>query len=291
LQLEKKNLAIILLAVLLAASGIGNLFLWIIGGLFSQPEKVTCVVGYPADPFTIDPVDTWDGLSFRIEQQVIEGLVDYDVSNHPNYSVKPMLAESWYWHNSTKISFKIREDVFFHDGTRLDANAVKWNFERLVYFCNASGTLTANLTAALPSSLYYLNNGTFLFNHFEVPSKYNFTIYLNSQFNALLDLLTYIPTCICSPSSTPTNRYIDMASEKLVGTGPFKYMYYRRNSEVRLERWERYWRTNPYFEEVVFKITKDPIARMNAMLGGQFDYIEKGIIPSFIDIFNQQIFM
>ncbi|MFW9825732.1 MAG: ABC transporter substrate-binding protein [Candidatus Thorarchaeota archaeon] len=286
MHLEKKNLAFVLLVVLLTASGIGNIILLIFGGFFSHYEKITCVVGYPSDPFSIDPVDTWDGLSYGIEQQVVEGLVEYDISSHPNYFVKPKLAESWHWHSNTKISFKIREDIFFHDGTSLDADAVKWNFERLVYFCNASGTLPANQTEALASSLYYLNNGTLLFNHFEVPSKYNFTIYLNSQFNALLDLLTFTATYICSPSSTPIDRYIDIASEKIVGTGPFKYINYKRNSEVRLERWERYWRTNPYFEEVVFKITGDPIARMNAMLGGQFDYMGRAILPSFIDIFN-----
>ena len=43
---------------------------------------------------------------------------------------KPGLAESWSFSDPTTLVLNIRPGVIFHDGTPLDADAVKFNFER-----------------------------------------------------------------------------------------------------------------------------------------------------------------
>ena len=83
MEMEKKNLAIIILAVVLAASGIGNVILAITGGLIvGAPDKTTLVYGFGTNPAALDPVDTWDVASNIMQHQVTQNLVEYDLSTH-----------------------------------------------------------------------------------------------------------------------------------------------------------------------------------------------------------------
>ena len=290
-KIDKKDIAIMVLIILITASFITNFELSITHSGLDLPQSKLkyCVVGFDTNPYNLDPIDTVDSKSINVQQQVVEGLVAYDLSKHPNYSLKPMLAEEWHWYNAKKISFKIKENVFFHDGTKLDAPAVKWNFERLRWFCNATGTLPYNITSwqALNSFLYFLPNGTFLFNRFEVSGDYNFTIYLNSPFVPLLDLLTHVSTSILSPTSTPKYSYLNLTTDILVGTGPFNFIHFKCDREVRYERWERYWATGPFFDVLIFRIIENQTALMTAALAGQFDYVT-GVERKYLNKFKTE---
>ncbi|MFX1456295.1 MAG: ABC transporter substrate-binding protein [Promethearchaeota archaeon] len=288
MEMEKKNLAIIILAVVLAASGIGNVILAITGGFVTGGEQLvtaTFAASYPGLAKN-DPVDTWDRVSIWHLQEVTEGLVYYDLSKHPNYEPTPLLAESWFWNSPKQIEFKIREGVWFHDGTPLDADAVKWNFERLMWFSNESGLVPANDTSKVgfSSSLYYLPNQTYLFDSFESDGAYNFTINLNGPFGVLLDLLCFISTNIVSPSSHKFYEIIQL-DELVVGTGPWVMVSHRPRQEIRYRANSRYWGRGPWFEQVVMKFVDDDTARMNAGLAGQYDYVS-GVLKTYIDTFK-----
>ncbi|MFX1572639.1 MAG: ABC transporter substrate-binding protein [Promethearchaeota archaeon] len=245
------------------------------------------IVGFSFNPHALDPVTSWDMPSLNVQYQVVEGLVKYDLSSHPNYEIMPLLAEYWIWENSTRISFKIRENIMFHDGTPLNATAVKWNFERLMYFCNVSGTLPQNSTCwtASPSELYYLVNGTYLFKDFESDGAYNFTINLNVPFSSLLDLLTFPASSILSPSSTPKYNYLNLTTNKIIGTGPFIYDNYREDLDIRFHAYDNYWRGKAEIEEMIWYIVEKESTRMNAGLTGIYDYVTD-VPKSYIDSFR-----
>ena len=260
-------------------------------------NKTPFVVGFRRNPRALDPVDSWDITEKNIQQQVVEGLVDYNYSSHPNYEIIPVLAEGWHWHNNKEIEFKIRENVYFHDGNLLDAEVIKWNFERIMYFCNSTGSLPKNATSwkALPSELFYLTNGSFIFNNFSIDNPidigggiykpYNLTIHLNHPFGPLLDLLCFGANKILSPSSTPRYRYLDLNSEILVGTGPFKYDEFEYDNYIKFHAYHNYWRGKAEIEEMIWKIIDDDSARMDAALAGEFDYID-GVTQGYIDTFR-----
>ena len=296
MEMEKKNLAIIILAVVLAASGIGNVILAVTSGLVTKaPSGTTVVYGFASNPAALDPVDTWDVPSHQIQHQVTQSLVEYDLSAYVrthvhNYTLKPTLCEYWIRESPTRWSYKLREDVYFHDNTKMTAEDVMWNFERLQWFANASGTLPANASSwlAFPSSLYFFSNGDPIFDHFEADDDvdpYNFTIVTTDDFGALNDLLAFGATNILSPESTPRYTYLDLAKDKLVGTGPYEYIHYKRDKEVRLERSSVYWGFAGYFETAVLRIIEDDTARMTAGLAGQFDYVG-GVPKSYIATFK-----
>ena len=246
------------------------------------------IVGYASNPAALDIVDTWDISSRNIQYQVVEGLVEYDLSDHPNYDIAPMLAEFWIWESPIKISFKIRSGVTFHDGTPLTAEAVKWNFDRVQYFINASGTLPPNTSKAYPSQVFFHYDGTPIFDHFEADDNIdptNFTVVLNKPFGALLDLLCFGTTDILSPSSTPSYQYLDLDTDLLVGTGPFVYDGYTRDVDVRFHAFPNYWRGEARIKEMIWKIVEDDTARMAAALAGQYDYVG-GVPKTYIDTFK-----
>ena len=53
------------------------------------------------------------------------------VAINEDFELQPELATSWYSPDSTTIVLALREGGKFHDGSSFDAEAVKFNFERM----------------------------------------------------------------------------------------------------------------------------------------------------------------
>src|SRR5499425_1149265 len=80
------------------------------------------------DPDTLDPVQQ--------TTTTVGNMVDYMVETLtklvPDGSIQPHLAESWsVSSDGLQYTFKLRQGVTFHDKTAFNAEAVKWNFDRL----------------------------------------------------------------------------------------------------------------------------------------------------------------
>lgn len=273
--MEKKNLAIIILAIVLAASGIGNIVLAIMSGAIETgaEDKEVLKVVRTNNPVTFDPIDSWDSNSNDVLTQVVEPLIFFD---YVDLTLKPMLATAWVWDDLTHITFTLRQNVFFHDGAPFTADDVKHTFDRLNYFGNSTGTLPADQVEAFPASIYKFGDGTPIIEEIIINSDFNVTMVLSSPFAPIEGLLAYTGSCIVSESSTPADEMIDLSTDLVVGTGPFKMINYEPNSEVRFARWERYWRTGAFWDEVVYVYYADAITADQAMLAGDVDYRGQG---------------
>ncbi|MHA2039779.1 MAG: ABC transporter substrate-binding protein [Promethearchaeota archaeon] len=291
MEMEKKNLAIIILAVVLAASGIGNIILAITGGgiQLAPEDKDVLKVVRGANPVTFDPIDSWDSVSNDVIVQVAEPLITFD---YVDMQLKPTLALNWSWPSLTEIRFTLRQNVYFHDGALFNATAVKHTFDRLNYFGNTSGTLPASKLEAHPSTLYKINSTTPLIKNVTIWSEYECSIFLNGPFAPFEGLLAYAASCIVHPDSAPAEEYVNLASDMLIGTGPFKMVNYEPNLEVRFERWERYWQTGAFWDEIVYIYYADSITANNAMLALDVDYLGGGMASlkqTFIDDPNIEV--
>src|SRR5881392_3516634 len=86
----------------------------------------TFVIAGAADPTYLDPALVSDGESFRVTEQIFEGLV---AIRPGTTSIRPALATSWKIARDGKsYVFNLRHNVKFHDGTRFNAKAVCTNF-------------------------------------------------------------------------------------------------------------------------------------------------------------------
>jgi ABC-type transport system substrate-binding protein len=284
--MEKKNIAIIVLAIALAASGVGNIVLGIGAGFlqFAPPEKKILRVLRGSGPSSFDGLNQWDVSSGNVIDQVVEPLWTYDLTNL-SYPLIGLVAESYTWPSSTQIRINVRR-ITFHDGTNCDAEAVKWNFDRIQYFVNATGENPPGGDLAYPAELYYFADGvTPIINRTEVVDTYTLDVFLNRPFSAFPDLMTYTSGAIYSPDSTPATEFMTL-DDIPVGTGPFKLESYTEETEARFLRYKNYWRPRPYFDEVVYTYISDTVTINQAMLSLDHDYLG-GPSTDFINSFIQ----
>jgi ABC-type transport system substrate-binding protein len=289
MEMEKKNIAILVLAIALVASGVGNIILVLPPPQLRAPVSRNLVVGTGSGPSDLDPVQSWDSASNDVIEQVCEGLYMYNLSD-PDLTAVPRLAADYGTWDSTGSHFTVplRTGVRFHDGSLFNASSVVWNFERINYFINASGMpWILNESISQIHSLYEFPNGTTILDPVEpvtINSEYNITINLRGPYAVFEKLLCYVTAYMLSPLSTPQFEYVSTAYGRIVGTGPFVFDYYTTDTEVKFYRWDSYWRELAFFEDVTFAIIEDSITRNNAMLGHTIDYLlgsEPSLFPTY----------
>ena len=95
-----------------------------------QADPGTLTIGMNGSPSDLDPHSVYDYRSAMPLRGPYESLIALDGSATDRYV--PVIAESWEPNEDQSVwTFTIREGVTFHDGTPVDAEAVRASFERL----------------------------------------------------------------------------------------------------------------------------------------------------------------
>ena len=98
-------------------------------GAASDPSTLNVLT--PADTQTLDPAVNYDFSGGFLLINVYEGLVKAEGSQEAK--IVPALAESWEKSDDgLTYTFKLRSGAKFHDGTPVNAEAVKYSFDRLL---------------------------------------------------------------------------------------------------------------------------------------------------------------
>ena len=72
----------------------------------------------------------------------------------------------------------------------------------------------------------------------------------------------------------------DTFGDAPVGTGPFKFVEWKRNDSITVEKFEDYWQDGlPKLERIIFRSIPDNSARLNELIAGGIDLAD-GINPS-----------
>ena len=104
-------------------------------GLLARPAEAqvprdVVVVGMEAEPPGLDPGQALGLHTLRVTSEIFETLV---ATRSDSTEVIPGLAEPWTTSpDGMTWTFKLRRGVRFHDGTPLDAAAVKFTFDRVI---------------------------------------------------------------------------------------------------------------------------------------------------------------
>ena len=189
---------------------------------------------------------------------VFNNLVMYDQSKATNSvdTIVPDLATEWSWNEGkTRLTFKLREGVQFHDGKPFTAKDVicTWN----LVLGNATGKLRKN-----PRKSWYKN-----LESVEANGDHEVTFNLKRKQPAFLSLLAggYSPVypCHVPPKKMRTHP---------IGTGPFKFVALKQNEHVKFTRNENYWKSGrPYLDGHEWTIIKNRSTRVLAFAAGKFD--------------------
>jgi len=217
---------------------------------------------------SLDPALTSDGESFRILQQVYEPLVD--LAPGSTNELVGVLAESWTGEpGDTEYVFTLREGVTFHDGTPLNAEAVKINFDRM-----------QNLDETDQASAYYygaLMDGfgpDNLISSVEATDELTVTFTLREPSPTFLFGITLTPFSIVSPAILESTGADSSETSTLdtdvvqAGTGPFIMEDYIPDDSATLARNEDYWGEPALLDRLIIRPIADPAARLQALQGG-----------------------
>ncbi len=192
---------------------------------------------------------------------------EMDVSDRPG-KLMPGLATSWEATPSdrTKWVFRLRPGVTFHDGSAFNADAVIWNFEKVL---NAQAPHFDNRQAAqvrprLPSVASYrkIDDMTVEVTTRAVDSFFPY------------QMLWFL---ISSPAQYERlGRSWDRFAQEPSGTGPFRLARLVPRERAELVRNPTYWNAAraPKLDRIILVVAPETVTRTNAILTNQVDIIE-----------------
>src|SRR2546428_1397808 len=173
-------------------------------------------------------------------------------------------AESWPSSpDGLLYTFKLRNSVLFHDGTKVDATAVKFSIDRLMDPATKSGMRAfyepVNSVEALDPSTVQVR----------LKHPYGFFLHMLAAYRTGLVLY--------SPAATQKYSLDDRKQGKpgaVVGCGPFKLVEWVKGSHLVMDRFDKYFVPGlPYLDRVVIRVIKDPVTQMAAFKAGEIDFI------------------
>lgn len=221
------------------------------------------VVAQAADVIELDPVLATDSESIEVGELIFEGLVGWEPGTT---NVEPRLATHWQVSDDgMRWTFKLRPGVQFHDGTPVNADAVVFSFERL-------------LVKGHPSSLG--DRGSYwrsMLNDVEKVTALDpltVEIKVHRKYMPLLGNLAMYP--IVSP--TAVKRWGAAFSDHPVGSGPFQFVDWIKQSRVVVRRFDEYWRGPAPLNQIVFQVVVDARQRLINLESGSVD-LANSILP------------
>ncbi len=174
---------------------------------------------------------------------------------------EPGLAESWeISDDGLEYTFKLRSGLSFGDGTPLDAEAVKFTFDRMLDPEHPFAD-----TGPFPFATSYFGQ----IDAVEAVDATTVKFVLKEPFSAFLGNLSGMTGAIVSP--TAVEAYGKDFSSNGVGSGPFKLTSWERGSRVVLEANPDYWEGAPAQSQAIFIPIVDNLARVVALQTGQIN--------------------
>lgn len=211
--------------------------------------------------------DGWDPTSNRWATDGTQAaLTFYDAltAYAADGSVEPFLAESIEPNTDfTEWTITLRPDVTFHDGTALDAGAVK-------------RSLDAIRTAALTKPALVLIDAI------ETPDDRTVVVRMTSPWAAFPVALTGQAGVVPAPSQLDSPD----PTANPIGTGPFRFVEWVPDNRLVVERNADYWLDDedgnplPYLDRIEFRPVPDAASRVNGIRSGDFDMTHTVDVPA-----------
>jgi len=241
----------------LLAAAFGALSLLLASPAMSQTPPNVAIVGQIAEPKSLDPAAVTAVNDFRILVNVYDGLTRY---RDGTLEVEPALAESWEISEDGKTyTFKLRSGVKFHDGSDFNAEAVKFNFDRML-----KEDHPFHDTGPFPLAFFFSSVA-----EVNVIDDLTVEFKLNAPYAPFLSNLAYPTGLIVSPAAV--EEYGKDFGRHPSGTGAFKFEEWEANAKVVVSRNEDYWDGAAPLEAIVYRPITDANTRIAEMLAGGLD--------------------
>ncbi len=217
-------------------------------GLAGCARKQALRVAINTDPDGLDPYKTVAAATFNLTRNIFDTLIQTD----PAGRLGPDLATGWQVStDGLTYTLKLRTDVYFHNGRKMTADDVKWSLDQMrdpnVHKRAADFAAIKDVKVLAPDQV---------------------AITLNKPSAAFLSNLAMGWAAIVSKEAAAT------MSQNPVGTGPFKFVEWKKDQEIALERFNRYFDPKAArVDRVVFQVIPEAPARLVALKAGTVDVV------------------
>ena len=227
-----------------------------------SPTGGEITVGLDFEPDSLDPHVTPYAVSHTVMMNVFDPLLWRDKEGN----FQPGLAERWdVSEDGTAFTFYLRDGVTFHDGTPFDAEAVKFNFDRIADPETQSGFASTLLGP---------------YDHTEVIDPLTAKIVFSAPAPGFLDGASQAFLGMVSPAAV--KEYGADFGRHPVGTGFMRFVEWAPQDHITLERNPDYnWAPPmfghtgpPYLDRISFRFYPEGATRLAALQAGDVDIID-----------------
>ena len=222
----------------------------------TAPVVTTLIVAQNNDPGSLNPAITTSGNVHPVTDQIFNGLVGLD----ENMTPVPELAERWdVAADGRTYTFHLRDGVRWHDGHAFSSADVKFTFERaLLEFHSRTRAALRNVLAGI-----------------DTPDALTVVFRFREPYAPLLQRLDVVEASIL-PKHLFEDTDVMAAPANLhpVGTGPFRFVSYRKGEFVELAKNPDYFKPGlPKVDRLIFRITPSSTTAVMALERGEIDYL------------------
>ena len=214
------------------------------GGSFS--------VAFDSEPIDLDPHFMVAAVPMSINHLFYDTLFHW---NNEYTDLVPMIAESWEWVDDEKLNLKIniREGMKFHDGSMVNAEAVKYSIDRILDPANAS-----------PVAGFFTSIEEIILN-----DEMSIIVKLKVPWFGVFDRLTTVPIA----SQKAIEDGVDLKTNP-VGSGPFVFDSWEEGLYIKAVKFDDYFMEDkPYLDEITVKFISEYSTQKSSLLTEDIDLI------------------
>jgi peptide/nickel transport system substrate-binding protein len=215
----------------------------------------TLRVGLSVDVATLDPHLSGS----KVDRQVYHNLYDPLLILDEKLGIQPNLAESYQTPDPQTLILKLHSGVKFHDGTDLNSEAVRFNFDRMA---NDPKSVRKGEVANIAST--------------EVVDPLTVKINLKQPDSSLLATLTDRAGMMISPAALG-KLGADLGNNATgAGAGPYQFVEWVPDDHVLLKRNDSYWNTSggPYLDQIRYRPIPDDTVKLQSLQNSEIDALD-----------------
>ncbi len=212
--------------------------------------KDTLVIDNVQEPASLDPHRQWNPDSYTVYRNIYDNLVTRDAAGN----VVAQVAKSWRALSDTVVEFQLRDDIAFHDGTPLTAHDVVFSVKRITDPAFKSPQL-GQFSKIVDA---------------RATAEHTVELTTDGPYPVLMAQLVKLSVVSRDYTTRVGDERLNLEP---MGSGPYRFVEWRKGVKVVLARNENYWHGTPPFATVEFAAVPDTATRIADLKTGKADLI------------------